>query len=234
MKTFLLPIASLTILVSATAASAQTRVVIGKLGQATNASAIHTQPNGYSPIYYRVKAYDYLIVQPARSAAWLKVVMSNGQYGYMPSAAVAQLPYQVLGQQPSRVNSRQLLASRDGASMANYALNFIGTPYKWGGNDINNGIDCSGFVKKIYGTVGKSLPRTASEQALVGQPITRLEDLRSGDRLYFYEKARNKIGHTGIYLGNGYFIHSSSGHKGVATDYLGKPNWLRILVAARR
>ena len=77
------------------------------------------------------------------------------------------------------------------------------------------------------------LPRTAAEQALVGQPVCRLEDLQSGDRLYFWEKKRSKIGHTGLYLGNGYFVHSSSGNHGVATDYL-TPRWRAILVAARR
>ena len=68
----------------------------------------------------------------------------------------------------------------------------------------------------------------------MGQQITRLEDLQAGDRLYFWENKRGKIGHTGIYLGKGYFVHSSVGNHGVATDYLGSKNWLKILVAARR
>lgn len=65
-------------------------------------------------------------------------------------------------------------------------------------------------------------------------PITKLEDLQKGDRLYFWSKSRNKIGHTGVYLGNGYFVHSSSGKGKVTTDYLATPKWLNILVAARR
>lgn len=215
------------------------RVVLGKLGQATNATAIHSQPNPYSSVYYRVKAYEYLIVQKGRSASWTKVVMKNGTYGYVPTAAVAELPYVLTAQSPSRQTSRGILASRGSSpiansQVANYAMNFIGTPYKWGGNDVNNGIDCSGFVKKMYGTIGKDLPRTAAEQATVGTPINRLEELRAGDRLYFWDGKRGKIGHTGIYLGNGYFVHASSGHGGVATDALGQQRWLRILVAARR
>jgi cell wall-associated NlpC family hydrolase len=129
------------------------------------------------------------------------------------------------------------VASRGGdarSKMADYSLKFQGTPYVWGGNDELNGIDCSGFVKKMYGKIGLSLPRTAAEQALVGKPIYNLEDLQKGDRLYFWDKKRGKIGHTGIYLGDGNFVHSSSGRGGVATDYLGSDRWLKILVAARR
>lgn len=229
-------LATVTASVAAASAMAQTsKIVLGKLGQATNETAIHTQPKGTSPIYYRVKAYQYLVIQRTRSSAWTKVVMSNGVYGYVPTSAVAQLPYEVTAKAPARSSNRTLLASRGGGSeVANYALNFVGTPYKWGGNDVNNGIDCSGFVKKMYGTIGQSLPRTAAEQAMVGQPISRLEDLTSGDRLYFWDAKRGKIGHTGIYLGNGYFVHASSGRGGVATDYLGTQRWLKILVGARR
>lgn len=217
----------------ATAPAEAGKIVLGKLGQATNATAIHTTPSGRSPIFSRVKPYEYLVVRKTRSTAWMQVVMSNGAMGYVPSAAVATLPYEVTAKAPSRASA--VMASRgSGAAVAAYALRFQGTPYKWGGNDVYNGIDCSGFVKQMYGTIGKELPRTAAQQAMVGQPVYRLEELQAGDRLYFWEKKRGMIGHTGIYLGNGYFVHSSSGHKGVATDYLGTQRWLRILVAARR
>lgn len=236
-------LAGLTLLLGATGFAGQTKVVLGKLGQATSASAIHFRPSSSSGVYYRVQAYQYLIVRQGPSASWTKVLMSNGRYGYVSANAVAELPYEIVQKPGNREASRPAaLMSRggavarggEGAQAANYALNFIGTPYKWGGNDEYNGIDCSGFVKKVYGTIGESLPRTAAEQATVGQPIERLEDLRAGDRLYFWDSKRGKIGHTGIYLGNTYFVHASSGHGQVATDYLGSAKWLRMLVAARR
>jgi cell wall-associated NlpC family hydrolase len=116
-----------------------------------------------------------------------------------------------------------------------YALKFEGTPYEWGGNDLTGGIDCSGFVKQIVADkTGYNLPRTAAEQSLVGMPITRLEDLRPGDRLYFRMKSESKISHTGIYIGNGRFVHSSHGKGGVSTDTLTQPSWRAMLVAARR
>lgn len=119
------------------------------------------------------------------------------------------------------------------------SFHYIGTPYKWGGQSLTGGIDCSAFVQTLYGHEGINLPRTAREQARVGQKVERLEDLQPGDRLYFWSSKRGEIGHTGIFLGyfqdgGAYFIHSSSTNHGVATDDLRNPKWRRILVEARR
>lgn len=208
--------------------------VLGKLGQATEKTPIYASMNTKSRVYYRVKQYEYLVVKDSPRDNWMRVLLQNGQYGYVPADTIAKLPYEVSTEAKPR-NSRSLGGSTSSRGWAaDQGLKFQGTPYVWGGNDLNRGIDCSGFVKKLFGQVGMNLPRTAAEQALVGQSITRLEDLQKGDRLYFWENKRNKIGHTGIYLGNGYFVHSSRGKNGVDTDFLGSPKWLKILVAAKR
>ncbi len=208
--------------------------VLGKLGQATEKTPIYSKMTTKSRVYYRVKQYEYLVVTDSTNQSWMKVLLQNGMYGYVPSETVAKLPYEVTTDVKPRTSRSAQGNSGSRGWAAEAGLQFRGTPYVWGGNSLTQGIDCSGFVKKLFGQVGLNLPRTAAEQALVGQPITRLEDLQKGDRLYFWEKKRNKIGHTGIYLGNGYFVHSSRGKGGVDTDYLGSEKWLRILVAARR
>lgn len=222
-------------------AFAQKRV-LGKLGQTTAATKIYAGMTTKSHVYYHAKPYEYVVLKPSSNKAWVKVLLQTGTYGYMVAEKVAQLPYEV-ATQPTQGVSRGGRSSRSGSgvgtgtlgsALAGYALNFIGTPYKWGGNDEYNGIDCSGFLKKMFGKIGINLPRTAAEQVNVGQPVNRLEDLRAGDRLYFWDKKRGKVGHCGIYLGNGYFVHSSTNHKGVATDYLGTQYWLKMLVGARR
>lgn len=205
--------------------------VLGKLGQATSVAKIFAFANPESRVYYEVQPYEYLVVKTTRDPNWNQVLMKTGQYGFIEAEAVAVLPYEVSAKPAQRSSE---VGSRSASAVANYSMNFIGTPYVWGGNDPQRGIDCSGFVKKMYGSIGVNLPRTAAEQAMVGQPISRLENLQKGDRLYFWDKRRGKIGHTGIYLGNGYFVHSSSTHRGVATDYLGEAKWRRILVAAKR
>jgi len=178
-----------------------------------------------------VRPFEYLVVRQAKSDQWISVLLQTGVYGYAPKKDVAELPYEVTTSQCRR--AEPTLSSRSGSALASYSLNFLGTPYKWGGNDEYKGIDCSGFVKKLYGKIGVNLPRTAAEQSRVGMPISDLGDLMPGDRLYFWESKRGRIGHTGMYLGNGYFVHSSMGHRGVATDVL-TPRWQKILVAARR
>ena len=232
-------IPGLVMLLVASVAHGQKKVVLGQLGQVSEATSIQAAPNTKSRIYYKVKAFEYLVIKPAEQVGWRKVLLSNGMFGYVKSSLVAELPYQVTqtgAATPSRGGSATSRSGgRDaGVAITSYAQEFIGTPYVWGGNDERKGIDCSGFVKNMFGTFGAKLPRTAAEQALVGQPITKLEDLKPGDRLYFWSAKKGKIGHTGIYMGNGYFIHSSSGKKGVSTDYLGSPTWMKILYAARR
>lgn len=202
--------------------------VIGKLGQTVEAAPIYAEPNLKGRTMYQAKPFEYLVIRSTRFEPWLAVVMQNGRLGYIRTDRVARLPYDV---------SMDLAASRGSnakGALAGYALKYVGTPYKWGGNDLQRGIDCSGFVQQLFGKIGVDLPRTAAQQALVGQQIARLEDLRSGDRLYFWDRGRGKIGHTGIYMGNGYFVHSSSGRRGVATDDLRDPKWSKTLVAARR
>ena len=210
----------------------ESKVVLGRLGQTTAEAAIYAATNGAAKVYFRAKQFEYICVNFSPNPNYLKVTMSNGAQGFITAPSVAMLPYQVT-QAVNNRGARSLGSQSSRSGAARWSLNFVGTPYKWGGNDINSGIDCSGFVKKVYGAIGIHLPRTAAEQALVGQPIRNYEDLAQGDRLYFWESKRGKIGHTGIYLGNGYFVHSSVGHRGVNTDYL-TPKWQRILVAARR
>ncbi len=90
------------------------------------------------------------------------------------------------------------------------AESYIGTPYKFGGDD-EKGIDCSAFIQKVF----PDLPRTANEQMKVGSnvPIDDISQWQPGDRIYFDMNARLRSGdadHTGIYLGNNEFIQASS------------------------
>jgi cell wall-associated NlpC family hydrolase len=209
------------------------RVVLGKLGQAIRAVPIKANMSDRSKTYYKVKPYEYLVIRTAKYDSWLKVLLHNGSFGYVRSDAIARLPYELTADNSPPARDTGSPSSR-GAYVAQRGLDFKGVRYKWGGVDPQTGIDCSAFVRMLYGEVGQNLPRTAAEQALVGTPIRRLEDLRPGDRLYFWSSSRGKIGHTGVYLGDGYFVHSSSGKGGVSTDFLGAKNWLKTLVAARR
>lgn len=222
--------------------------VIGKLGQALEETAIRSAPGSKAKVYYTAKAYQYLVIKPTKHEKWLAVLLQNGRDGYILAEKVARLPYDVRASEPaaraagsatSRAGSRAVQGEGAKAEMLRLSFQYVGTPYRWGGNSLTNGIDCSGFVQQLFGKIGVDLPRTAAEQALVGTPVERLEDLRAGDRLYFWDAKRGKIGHTGIFLGyyadgGAYFIHSSTNNRGVDTDDLRAGKWRQILVAARR
>ena len=224
-------------------------VSLGRVAQATALVRVYSRPSTRSHVYYNVHPNEYMVVKDYKSGSpWKLVLLQNMRYGYAESASMNILAYdyRVPATTVAMTPDRSDLTSRGAdryssrgsenarAAVADYALQFKGTPYVWGGNSLTNGIDCSGFVKQLYGQIGLDLPRTAAEQVQVGVPIRRLEDLQKGDRLYFWDFKRNCVGHTGIYLGGGYFVHSSMTHKGVDTDYLGDPKWMRLLVAARR
>lgn len=106
--------------------------------------------------------------------------------------------------------SGQVMGSGDGAAIANFALQFVGNPYKYGGTSLTNGADCSGFVQSIYGKFGISLPRTGDAQARCGRGIS-LSEAKAGDLVYY-------SGHIAIYLGGGRIVHAANPSKGICVS----------------
>src|SRR6218665_602332 len=87
------------------------------------------------------------------------------------------------------------------------AMGFLGVPYRRGGNSVESGFDCSGFVRAVYSqTVGLVLPRRANEQAAATDTIDK-RDLQPGD-LVFFNTMRRAFSHVGIYVGDGKFVHA--------------------------
>jgi len=96
---------------------------------------------------------------------------------------------------------------------------FLGVPYKLGGSTLQ-GIDCSGFVRKIYEIFNIELPRTTREQFSIGKKIGK-EQLEEGDLVFF--RRRGNSSHVGIYIGANQFVHASSSNRQVKIDYLDAP-----------
>ena len=115
--------------------------------------------------------------------------------------------------------------------LVTFAKKLLNIPYKFGGNTIL-GIDCSSYVKKVYGLMGVHLPRTAREQFKEGEEIEK-EELSVGDLIFFRTYA-SFPSHVGIYLGNNLFIHASSKGKKVTIDNLETPYYVKRFIGGKR
>lgn len=114
--------------------------------------------------------------------------------------------------------------------LINYALDFLGTTYKYGGDNVN-AMDCSAFVKRVFNEVNINLPRTSREQFTLGIDVP-LEELREGDLLFFAK--RKRINHVAIYIGDDMFIHAARKGKGVIVSSLDSPYFKKHFVGAKR
>jgi hypothetical protein len=101
--------------------------------------------------------------------------------------------------------------------LVQYAKQFVGNPYVWGGTSLTNGADCSGFTMSIYKKYGVSLPHHAASQAQLGTKI-EFSQLQPGD-LVFYAK-NGSINHVAIYIGNGQVVHASNPKTGIRISSL--------------
>lgn len=95
-----------------------------------------------------------------------------------------------------------------GRSVANFACQFVGNPYVYGGTSLTNGADCSGFVMSVYQNFGVSLPHSSAADRSVGSAVNGLENAQPGDIICY-------SGHVAIYIGNGQIVHASTSKTGI-------------------
>lgn len=95
-----------------------------------------------------------------------------------------------------------------GIAVAEYAVQFVGNPYVWGGTSLTNGVDCSGFTMKIYEAYGVALPHSSSAQRKQGYAVDGLENAQPGDLICY-------SGHVAIYIGDGMIVHASNEKDGI-------------------
>jgi cell wall-associated NlpC family hydrolase len=127
---------------------------------------------------------------------------------------------------------RQNVSNRASELVVN-AMGFLGVPYKLGGNTVETGFDCSGFVRSMYEqSIGLILPRRAEQQATATQNIEKSE-LKPGD-LVFFNTMRRAFSHVGIYVGEGRFIHSPKPGAEVRVESMSVDYWARRFDGARR
>ena len=109
-------------------------------------------------------------------------------------------------------SARNIAASSEGSEMGksviDYATQFVGNPYVWGGSSLTNGTDCSGFVMSVYSNFGVSLPHSSSALRSQGYDVGGLSNAQPGDIVCY-------TGHVGLYVGNGQIVHASTSKTGI-------------------
>jgi len=125
------------------------------------------------------------------------------------------------------------VTSTTGSAIVEYAKKYLGYKYVSGGASPSKGFDCSGFTQYVYKNFGISLNRTSSAQNNNGVAVSK-DNLQPGDLVIFNNDANTKIGHVGIYVGDGNFIHASNPSDGVKITTLTSGYYHKRYVGARR
>ena len=99
-------------------------------------------------------------------------------------------------------------SSSIGQAVADYAVQFVGNPYVYGGTSLTNGADCSGFVMSVYANFGVSLPHSSAADRHVGAAVDGLANAQPGDLVCY-------SGHVGLYIGGGQIVHASTSRTGI-------------------
>lgn len=107
-------------------------------------------------------------------------------------------------------NDPEFTSDVTGAELVEYALQFVGNPYKWGGNSLTTGCDCSGFVNLVYKHFGFSMPRYSQAFKTVGKAVS-FDNIKAGDIVVY-------PGHVAIYIGNGCIVEAQSSKAGITSN----------------
>lgn len=171
---------------------------------------IREMPNTDAEVVTQVAAGEILDIVEIQDDGWVKVYLDDEEV-YVSADYV-----EVKSDLKTAITMTELMYG-EGVSdirvdLCQYAKQFLGNPYVWGGTSLTKGADCSGFVKSVFGNFGVSLPRTSREQANAGTKIGA-SDLQPGD-LVFYAKG-GRVNHVAIYIGGGQVIHASSPKTGI-------------------
>ena len=186
----------------------------------TSAVNMRSSPSSDSDLVYQLGYGEeaYII---GFNCGWYKV-QYNGATGYIRSDLLALTEKPLYNSSGSYVSAGQLVVD--------YAMNFLSTPYVWGGTS-PSGFDCSGFTRYVFQNLGYGLNRTAGQQLSNGYSVSSLQP---GDLVFFtgtyYTSA--PASHVGIYIGDNEFIHAASG--GVRITSLSDSYYASRYIGARR
>ena len=164
-------------------------------------------------IKYDNKDYDINIIKDSlgkeTSEDILNKVISQKEKEYKKKLAIKEKE-----EQQKNIKIQDLSGVAYDNPIVNYAIQFNGNPYVYGGTSLTNGADCSGFVQSIYKHFGINLPRRASIQASSGKSV-KYSDIQPGDLIFYSGNGGKSVTHVAIYIGGGKIIHAQTPSRGI-------------------
>lgn len=167
-------------------------------------ATIHKAPIQSSPVVETVQRGSSYPVLDSGTSGWVKIDL-GGESGYLRVTKNATLV-----EKTKEIVDKSVLARRE---VVNYALQFLGNSYVYGGIDPNRGADCSGFTRYVIkNTVGVSLSHSSTAQSREGNQV-EVEQMRPGDLIFY--GGTGYIDHVAMYIGNNQVVHASSVKTGI-------------------
>ena len=207
---------------------------------------VRTEADGASEVLCMVPEGEELLVLE-ETEGWAKVDVEEGQgwisteyanvhSNYVTAESkeeeIARIARETQERQKARAAAKKTTQKVDyevgegsemGKAVVEYALQFVGNPYVFGGTSLTNGIDCSGFVMKVYENFGVTLPHSSKADRTEGYAVESLEDALPGDLICY-------SGHVALYMGNDQIVHASNSKTGIIVS---KVNYRKILEIRR-
>ncbi len=181
---------------------------------------VRMEPNTDSKIWTQIsKEERYSVVQ--QMDGWVQIELDTGDEGEESDGAyistsdnLVEVRYalaEAIKFSPMEEIANQQASRR--SKIVNYALQFVGNRYVWGGTSLTNGADCSGFTQSVLKHFGIGIPRVSRDQANAGRAV-KSSEMRPGD-LIFYTNSRGTVNHVAMYIGNGQVVHAASKKSGI-------------------
>lgn len=192
------------------------------------ADSVNINKSGDSEeVLLTVKAGSEYEVLDDLGNGWVKVCVNDTE-GYLPvsgNAMVAQVGADELAEvQQDAVESSN---SYKRQQVVNYALQFVGGRYRYGGSDPNTGVDCSGFTRYVLqNSAGISMGRSSTAQSRQGVPVSA-DQMQPGDLIFY--GAGSSINHVAMYIGNGQIVHASTERTGITISNWNYRNPVKIV-----
>lgn len=193
---------------------------------------VRTKPDASSDVL-TVLDKGTVVTVTGKSGSFSKIVLPDAENtssldstctGYVKSSYLTKGVVTYTAKKTTTTTKTKKVSLSKGQQVITYAKKFVGNPYRWGGESLTRGADCSGFVKAVYRHFGKSLPHSSYSLRSVGTKVSSLSKAKAGDIICY-------SGHVALYMGNNKIVHASNPRTGIKISNNAR---YRKIVAIRR